>query len=119
MSKAAQANDPLARDIVLRAAQELFKLLRAACDTAGFTRAEEKVIVLTGGILRPDSPVFTRLVELIRSDLPDYQVISPRFPPVIGAFILGIILSGERVSPETIARIETGLLGLPARNLKS
>jgi glucosamine kinase len=118
VSKFARANDPLAQDIILRAAQELFKLLKAACQTAGFTRSEEKVIVLTGGILRPNSLVFARLAEMIHVEFPDYRVISPSFPPVIGAFILGIILSGERITPETIARIETGLPRIPAHHLK-
>jgi glucosamine kinase len=118
VTKAAQANDPIAQDIITRACQELFKLLKAACHSAAFTQPEEKVIVLTGGVLHPDSPVFSELVEMIQRELPSYKVVVPKFPPVVGAFILGIILCGGKVMPETISRIEETLPRLPAHHLK-
>ena len=116
--KAAQANDPLAQDIIKRACQELFRLLKATCNSAAFTQPIEKVIVLTGGILHADSPIFIGLTKIIEQELPSYKVILPQFPPVVGAFILGIILAGVKVTPETISRIEETLPKLPAHHLK-
>jgi len=115
---AAKNHEPIAEDIVSRAVLELFKLVKAACNSSEFSRPEEKVIVLTGGVLHPGSLVFTKLVELIQRELPSYKVIIPRFPPVVGAYILGIILSGVRVMPVTLSRIDETLPRLPAHHLK-
>jgi glucosamine kinase len=115
----AQAGDPAAEDIVARAAAELFELVQAACQQAGFTRGEEKIIVATGGILRPGSPVYRSFVALAAAGLPDYRVVPPRFPPVIGAFILGLQLAGATIDEKTLARIEETSSGLPALHLKA
>lgn len=114
----AQAGDLVAGYIVTQAAAELFLLVKAACQQAGFTQAREKIIVPNGGVMHPDTPVYRKFVEFAAAGLPAYRVVSPRFPPIIGAFILGLQLVGATIDEKTLQRIEETCSSLPARHLK-
>jgi N-acetylglucosamine kinase-like BadF-type ATPase len=115
----AGAGDPVADNIVTQAAAELFMLVQAASRQAGFTRPDEKIIVVTGGVMHAGTPVCRKFVEMAAAELPDYRVVSPRFPPVIGAFILGLQLAGILITEKVLARIEETSSTLPAGHLKA
>jgi len=114
----AHAGDPLACAIADQAASELFLLVKATCLKAGFSAPDEKVIVVTGGVMHPETPVYRKFVELAARDLPDYRVVSPHFPPVVGAYFLALQLIEVPITVEVIGRIATTLARLPAGHLK-
>ena len=113
-----QEGDPTANAIITQAAAELLSLVKATCQQAGLSQPEEKVIVVTGGVMHPDTPVYRTFVQLAASQLPTYQVITPTFPPVVGAFILGLQLAGVVLTQDILARIAATLGQLPAGHLK-
>ncbi len=115
----AQEGDQTAGAIVDGAAAELVSLVKATCQKAGFKEQNERVIVVTGGVMHPDTPVFHKFTALAASELAGYQVVSPSFPPVVGAFILGLQLAGIHVTEDIIGRIAATLPDLPSGRLKS
>lgn len=102
---AAEEGDVVAATILDAAAEELGLLVEATARAAAFTEEREMVIVATGGVLRPENALWSRLSALIHYRLPEYRLIAPRFPPVIGAFILALQLARVEVDQAVITRI--------------
>lgn len=116
--RAAEAGDELAGMIIDEAAFELFSLAKAICTAAQLSEPRERAIVPAGGVLKPTTPVFARFTRLVHERLPDFQVVSPRFPAVVGAFILGLKLAGIPITPFVVDRIEATIALLPAHCVK-
>jgi glucosamine kinase len=114
----AEHGDETASAIIRQAAEELAALVVATCQSAGFTLPEEKVIVPAGGVMHPNTPVFKHFSRLIADQLPDYRIIIPRFPPVAGAFILGLQLAGVCIDAAILDNIEHSLRAMPEQHLK-
>ena len=114
----ADAGDPVAVAIVEEAADELAALVRATAAAAAFTEERERVIVATGGVLRPGNALWRRFALHIAARLPDFRLIAPRFPPVVGAFLLGLRLAGVDVDAAVLSRVEISLAAVPGIDLK-
>ena len=117
--KASDEGDQVAQSIVDQAACELFSLVKAASIKAEFTTLEEKVVVIAGGLMHSDTPLYRKFVSLLNKHMPSYKILVPQFTPVVGAFILGLILSGTSINKEIIARILETISNLPASHLKA
>lgn len=115
----ADAGDPVATAIVDDAANELALLTQATCAAAAFTDERERVIVATGGVLRPGNALWRRFAMHIAERLPAFQLIAPHVPPVVGAFLLGLRLAGVDVDEDVLARVEASLAALPGIDNKS
>jgi hypothetical protein len=50
---------------------------------------------------------------LIEERLPDYRLIAPRFPPMIGAYLLSLRLAGVTIDDTIISRIEASTSQFP------
>lgn len=109
----ADADDAVAAEIVTRAADELAGLVQATCALAAAAQAGEQAIIATGGVLRPGNALWRRLADRIANSLPEYRLLPPRFPPVIGAFLLGLRLAGVELDGAVLSRVETSLAALP------
>ncbi len=116
---AAEEGDEIAGSILDQASRELYSLVEATSRAAGLVEDAERVIVASGGVLRPNRPVFRLLAAQVGHGLPTFRLISPRVPPVAGAFILGMMLAGAAVDSSAIHRIEETLAGLPQQQLKA
>jgi len=115
---AAAEQDQQAAAIVDQAASELAALAQTICSAAQFCAPAERIIVPAGGILKPSTPVYARFTHCLRDRLPEFRVVAPRFPPVVGGFILGLKLAGAPITPRVIERISASLAALPADRLK-
>lgn len=112
----AAEGDRVAAEIINAAAEELALLVEAVARAAAFVEERERVIVAAGGVLRPDNLLWNRLAAIIDLRLPGYRLMAPRFPPIIGAYVLALRLAGVTVDQAVIARIERSspqLLALP------
>jgi N-acetylglucosamine kinase-like BadF-type ATPase len=117
--QSSENGDPLASAIIEQEAQELFILARSICQSAGFQDDTERVLVPAGGILKETSPVLQQFKARIRAEMPEMQLIQPRFPPVVGAFILGLQLVGVSILGKVLERIQETLPQLPSNALKT
>jgi N-acetylglucosamine kinase-like BadF-type ATPase len=116
---ASDDGDPVAMEIVDEAAHELMLLVEAICAAAAFTQARERVIVATGGVLRPGNALWRRFAPRVAERLPQFQLLAPRFPPVIGAFLLGLRLAGVALDEEVLTRVEQSQAAIPGLADKS
>jgi hypothetical protein len=94
-------------------------LVEAICAAAAFTQARERVIVATGGVLRPGNALWRRFAPRVAERLPQFQLLAPRFPPVIGAFLLGLRLAGVALDEEVLTRVEQSQAAIPGLADKS
>lgn len=117
--QAAERGDEIAEDIVNQAARELFQLVKATSEAADLKYPNEKIIVTAGGVMHVHTKVYKVFREIITKELPEYRLIVPRFPPVVGAFILGLRLLGIDINDEILARIENSLSRLQPEHLKA
>lgn len=109
----AEEGDSVARQIVDEAAEELMLLLEAVARVAGFSEERERVIVAAGGVLRPGNLLWKALAHLIALRLPGFRLVTPRFPPVIGAYILALRLAGVTADEDVIDRIDRSSAAFP------
>lgn len=93
----AEAGDPIAAGILDRAADRLADLVAATVAAAPFLDADERLIVPSGGVLHPGGWVLTRLTAQLAVRTPDFRVVVPRVPPVIGAYYLALRLTGAPI----------------------
>lgn len=110
---AAAAGDAVAGEIVSAAAGEIIRLLECTARAAGFTEERERCIVAAGGVMRPGNPLWQQLATLIDRHLPAYRLIAPRFPPVLGAFILALRAAGVPADTAVLDRIDASRASFP------
>jgi N-acetylglucosamine kinase-like BadF-type ATPase len=95
---AADSGDEVARDLVLRLAEEIFLLARSAIVRLGLTGAAVPV-VLGGGVLAAGNGLLIdQVTALIMAEVPAARIRVVREAPVAGAALLGLDLAGARVS---------------------
>jgi glucosamine kinase len=109
----ASDNDVEAARILERAVGELVNLAVATTKAAPFLAPSERVIVLTGGVLQADGPIVGGLVTKLRHELPDFRIIRPTVPPVIGAFYLALAMTGRHPDDAIVAAAESSLARFP------
>ena len=107
---AAQAGDAVARAIVDRLAAELVAMATALVRRLRIARLDLEV-VLAGGVFRADDPDFYAAIERgIRAAAPHARLIRLRWPPVVGAALLGLdLLAGGDAGPEVAARLRASV----------
>ena len=95
---AADSGDKVARDLVLRLAEEIFLLVRSAIARLGLAGAAVPV-VLGGGVLAAGNALLIdRVTALIMAEVPAALIRVVREAPVAGAALLGLDLAGSVVS---------------------
>jgi N-acetylglucosamine kinase-like BadF-type ATPase len=94
----ADSGDEVARDLVLRLAEEIFLLARSAIARLGLAGAAVPV-VLGGGVLAAGNALLIdRVTSLIMAEVPAALIRVVREAPVAGAALLGLDLAGAGVS---------------------
>lgn len=106
VTAAAEEGDSVAKRIVDSAAWHLAKHATALAERLGL--GEEGVIKVApvGGVFRAGRVVIEPFKRHIASSGLSVEIISPRFPPAVGALMLAYMLSGIRLAPEILANVE-------------
>jgi N-acetylglucosamine kinase-like BadF-type ATPase len=110
---AAEEGDAMARSIIELAAEELTSLVESASSAVRLAEERERVIVATGGVLRPENSLWLALEARLQRRLPEFLLIAPRFPPVIGAFLLALRLAGIALDDPVLDQVERSTDGMP------
>lgn len=107
---AAHEGDAVARAIVDRLAAELVGMATALIRRLRITR-QELEIVLAGGVFRNDDAEFYAALETgIRAVAPHAKLVRLRWPPVVGAALLGLdLLAGGDAGLEVAARLRASI----------
>jgi N-acetylglucosamine kinase-like BadF-type ATPase len=111
--EACDGGDEMSASIVASAADELSLLVECTCDAAGFRQERERVIVPSGGVLRPGNILWRELAARVAERLPEYRLLAPRFPPVIGAFLLALQLAGIEIDGTLLDRVAASAARIP------
>ena len=77
----------------------LADLVVATAAVAAFLEPDERLIVPSGGVLRPGGWVLTRLIAVLAERSPAFDVVVPLVPPVIGAYYLALVATGVPIDP--------------------
>jgi len=101
----ADAGDVVAASILDSAADHLADLVVATVAAAPFLERGERVIVPSGGVLRPGGWVLNRLVEQLAVRTPEFPVVVPQVPPVIGAYFLALAAHGIQIDQNLRDRV--------------
>jgi N-acetylglucosamine kinase-like BadF-type ATPase len=111
--EACEAGDGMATAIVEAAADELSLLVESVCAAADFYQEDERVIVPAGGVLRSGNILWRCLTKRIAERLPDYTLLAPRFPPVVGAYLLALQLAGVQIDDTLLERVAASAAQVP------
>jgi N-acetylglucosamine kinase-like BadF-type ATPase len=103
--EAAAANDPPARDILLRAAYRLSRLAGSVIQRLGMTN-DEFVLAKSGGVFGHNDELDRALDALLASNAPRAKIILLSEQPAMGAARMGIRLFGAGRSERTPAQTE-------------
>ena len=96
--------DRVARDVVLRQAEEICVMATVAAGRLGLDQAPTVPVVLGGGVLTARDPVLSReIAERLAARLPGAEVRIVEVPPVAGAALLGLDHVGA--PPSAAARL--------------
>lgn len=101
----AESGDRVAASILDRAADHLSELVVATVVAAPFLDPDERVVVACGGVLRAEGWVVTRLATLLEQRAPEFKLVVPAVPPVIGAYYLALKELGVPIDDELRARV--------------
>ena len=115
----ARAGADVAAGILDSAADHLAELVVATIAAAGFLEPDERVVVPSGGVLRPDGWVLTRLAGHLAERAPEFRLVVPAVPPVIGAYYLALGESGVRVDAELRDHVTNQVTSLDALTSKT
>jgi N-acetylglucosamine kinase-like BadF-type ATPase len=108
--------DPVAADISARAGQLLADLVVSLAAAAIPRSSLERRIAPGGGVLQPGNAVWSAMAARLTETLPDYELLAPKHPPVVGSLMLALHeFHGESAEP-ALRRLETHLLN-PALSL--
>jgi len=107
---AAQEGDAVARAIVDRLAAELVGMAAALIRRLRIS-SQDLEVVLAGGVFRADDPEFYAALERgVRAVAAQAKLIRLRWPPVVGAALLGLdMLAGGDAGPEVAARLRASI----------
>jgi len=101
----AEAGDHVAASILDSAADHLSRLVVATVAAAPFLEADERVVVACGGVLRADGWVVTQLARHLGDGAPEFRLVVPEVPPVIGAYYLALKELGVPINDELRDRV--------------
>lgn len=98
VQQAAEQGDPVAIGILRDAGEALAKQASLLIDKHQFGGTIP--LCLTGSVLRRCHAMRQRFSEYLWERYPDLQILRPRFEPVVGAVIMGMLHSGKAMSEE-------------------
>ena len=105
VASVAGSGDLVATSILDLAATRLAELVVATIAAAPFLEADEQIVVACGGVLRANGQVMSGLARLLAERAPDFRLIVPTVPPVIGAYYLALKERGLQIDDELRDRI--------------
>jgi N-acetylglucosamine kinase-like BadF-type ATPase len=116
--KVAGAGDKVARDVLLRQADEVCAMATVAARRLGLTRSGAPV-VLGGSLMAARDPLLTAaMTDRLTAELPGADIRIVDVPPVIGAALLGLDHVGAPPSAAATLRAAAGQPGLGDRGLE-
>jgi N-acetylglucosamine kinase-like BadF-type ATPase len=98
VSGAARKGDPLALDILMTGAEELFLLVKSVLDRSPWI--SRKVLVLAGGVMEHDEIVRDRLGERLAAEFPGLTIRESRGSALEGACFLARETGGRGGAPD-------------------
>jgi len=101
----AEAGDHVAGYILDRAAGHLSDLVVATVAAAPFLETDEHVVVACGGVLQADGWVVTQMASQLAERAPEFRLVVPAVPPVIGAYYLALKELGVPIDDELQDRV--------------
>ena len=96
VQQAAEQGDPTAIRILAESGEALAKQAELLIEKHGF--GSSLPMCLTGSVLRHCRVMREHFCDYLRQRYPDLQILRPRFEPVVGAVILGLLHSGKTMS---------------------
>ncbi len=106
VTRFADEGDAVASTIVNDAVEHLARLTVATAEAAPPLLDNERVIVLSGGVLSAGSRVSSLLEDRLGELLPRFAVIHPALPPVAGCYFLALRRLGVTVDDRLFASVE-------------
>ncbi len=103
--KIAEAGDEEARQIFLTAGEELAEGAAAAIAELGM-QSSEVPVSYQGAVLESCALLRERFSEMLTELVPNVSIVAPRFPPVIGAYLLARRALGWELNGEVLTRLE-------------
>lgn len=104
---AAEEGDEVARSIFYQAGDELAESVNAAIKQLKWSDAEV-LVSYQGAVLESCPLLFERFVETLKNKSPTSSVVTPRFEPVVGAYLLGCKELDWRVNTDGFEALEAG-----------
>ena len=110
VSRAAEANDPVALDLMGRAARELADLAHAACRQVWPSRIPDGLpVACCGGVWAAGDVLRQPFASALAQHMPSATIREPRLPPVGGAILLALGARETPLAADLTARLEGGL----------
>lgn len=103
VQQAAEQGDPTAIRILAQAGEALAKQAELLIEKHGL--GSSLPMCLTGSVLRHCHVMREHFCSYLRQRYPDLRIHRPRFEPVVGAVILGLIHSGKNLDEELMDRL--------------
>ncbi|KQV47400.1 N-acetylglucosamine kinase [Pelomonas sp. Root1217] len=103
---AANAGDVLARQLLVRAGDELAALAAGAARSLGVTGIQAVPVSYSGGVFAAGELVLGPLQAALARRLPGSVLKTPRFGPELGAALYAARLAGRPLPPEALARLD-------------
>ena len=101
VSKLADRKDPAAMEIMDVAAEALAEMAIACANRLGLYKGK---ISFGGGVFK-SRMLRNVFAEIIHAELPDAEIVAPRFGPEIGALLLAYRQAGKKITPALLANI--------------
>lgn len=103
--KGVNEGDVAAVKIIERACEDMAASVKTLINTLFNEEIKKEIpVVCTGGLFHQKELIFPLLKKALATEY--IQLVSPKFPPVVGAVIAGIMLVQGSVSEGTISKIE-------------
>ena len=104
-TQAATDGDPIALEIFERAARALQDLLLAVTKESTLEH-EDRVVIASGGTIKPGGLLWRLLSEKLGQTLAQYQLVAPILPPVLAAGLRAMEFAGHQITLGLIARLK-------------
>lgn len=101
VGKLANRKDPAAVEIMDVAGEALAEMAIACANKLGLQKGR---ISFGGGVFK-NRVVLQVFVEIVMAELPDVEIVIPRFSPEVGALLLAYSQAGKKVTPKLLANI--------------
>lgn len=111
VSVAAERGDDVSRDILATAGNELAQLAATVAAKLG-RLPEPPVIYAAGGVFRAGPPLRSEFARMVAERVPGATILPPRFPPIVGAYLLALNAARIPVDAQLLARVEESLASL-------